>query len=175
MTFKPSENRAEELFVIQNANMVVGNIIGIGSRWLEPQGEQKIVNETTGESCEIKYHDKKWKNKNDKNQSIEAIIRDKDGNKKMMLTGKYNVRLTAENIATGEKFVTYEVPEVPKQKIDSSKIHVFNCVALQINHMSDVLRAKLPQTDSRLREDIRLWENSQSNASQTEMNRLYKN
>lgn len=41
--------------------------------------------------------------------------------------------------------------------------------------MSDTLKAKLPPTDSRLRPDLRLWEQGQAENAQVEMNRLVKN
>ena len=54
----------------------------------------------------------------------------------------------------------YEVPEENDANVDRRKMFGFNQMALQMNHMSEELRSKLPPTDSRLRPDIRLWENS---------------
>ena len=51
----------------------------------------------------------------------------------------------------------------------------FNLPAYQMNLLSDQLKAKLPPTDSRLRPDLRFWENSQPSEAQDEMNRLVQN
>ena len=37
-----------------NPNLVVGNLI-VGGRYVEPQGPCKIINETTGDICEIDF------------------------------------------------------------------------------------------------------------------------
>lgn len=51
----------------------------------------------------------------------------------------------------------------------------FNLTAYQMNLMSDQLKSKLPPTDSRLRPDLRFWENAQPSEAQDEMNRLVAN
>lgn len=116
--------------------MVVGNIISLGGRYLEPQGNQIIINETTGETCEINYRDRGWMS-DSKDQSIEAVIKDKNGVEKYTLTGKYNTSLTAQNIRTGEKITTYKVQNRHPSEIDPDKIFGFNTTALQVNFMSD--------------------------------------
>jgi hypothetical protein len=44
----------KESYVITNARMHVGNLI-IGERYLEPQGLVTVVNQMTGDYCEINY------------------------------------------------------------------------------------------------------------------------
>ena len=44
-----------------------------------------------------------------------------------------------------------------------------------MNYMSDTLKSKLPPTDSRLRPDLRLWENANDVDAQAEMSRLVSN
>jgi hypothetical protein len=45
--------------------MLIANLVGIGAmgkggRYVEPQGEQKIINHSTGEVCYIKYRSSGW-------------------------------------------------------------------------------------------------------------------
>ena len=47
-----------------------------------------------------------------------------------------------------------------------------NSYALQLNLINDVLKEKLPPTDSRLRTDLRLWEEGKQEESTNEKNRL---
>lgn len=48
----------------------------------------------------------------------------------------------------------------------------FNSYALQLNYLSDKLKAILPPTDSRLREDVRQWEMGDSRLATSEKSRL---
>lgn len=102
---KPTAGRDAEIFTFNFPKMMVGNIAGIGvmgkgGRYVEPQGEQKIINHTTGEICYIKYRSSGWM-KSSKDQSFEAVIKDSDGIEKYTLTGKYTTGLSAKNVKTG--------------------------------------------------------------------------
>ena len=49
-----------------------------------------------------------------------------------------------------------------------------NSFALQLNLLPDKLKGKLPPTDSRLRGDIRAWENGDEGLASKEKERLEK-
>jgi hypothetical protein len=56
MIFKPKEGRETEKFTFDSAKILVGNIVGIGGmgkggRYIEPQGDQKVLNHSTGDVC----------------------------------------------------------------------------------------------------------------------------
>ena len=50
-----------------------------------------------------------------------------------------------------------------------------NHIALQLNNISDELKANLPPTDSRLRPDIRAWESCNHDVAQSEKSRMELN
>ena len=65
MVFKPKEGREAEKFTFNSAQVLVGNIVGIGGigkggRYIEPQGDQKVTNHSTGDVCYIKYRSSGW-------------------------------------------------------------------------------------------------------------------
>lgn len=59
---------------------------------------------------------------------------------------------------TNEEFEVYKTPEFPDPPQPPAKIYGMNLFALQMNAITDRLKSKLPPTDSRLRKDIRAWE-----------------
>lgn len=61
---------------------------------------------------------------------------------------------------SGESFTIYETPQFPQTTHDPKKMYGMNLYALQMNNLTDSLKVKLPPTDSRLRPDMRLWENA---------------
>lgn len=112
---------------------MISNLIGVGAlgkggRHVEPQGDQKIINHTTGDVCYIKYRASGWM-KNKKDQTVEAVIKDADGNEKFVITGKYTTSLQANNMSTGETFNVYTAPTYPTE-IDPYYIYNFNLKAL---------------------------------------------
>jgi len=50
-----------------------------------------------------------------------------------------------------------------------------NMVAFQVNYLSENLKAKLPPTDSRLRPDVRAWENGHMEEASKQKDRLEVN
>jgi len=80
--------------------------------------------------------------------------------------------MKATDLESGESFDLFQAPEMPD---DASKMHNMNYFSLQLNLLSDKLKAKLPPTDSRLREDVRAWEHADFEASQAEKTRLENN
>ena len=86
--------------------------------------------------------------------------------------GKYSGEIKALNLETGQSWTVFEAPELP----DNAKMmHNMNFFSLQLNLLSPQLKAKLPPTDSRLREDVRAWEHADFEASMAEKGRLENN
>lgn len=71
------------------------------------------------------------------------------------MEGRYTHSITLTNVETGKKSVVYEAPKLLDPVQDKKKIYNMNLITMQINKISDKLKAKLPPTDSRLRPDIR--------------------
>jgi len=63
----------------------------------------------------------------------------------------------------------YSAPALPKNHVEMFGMNIF---ALQLNLLSDALKAKLPPTDSRLRPDIRAWEGADLKEAEAEKDRL---
>ena len=66
----------------------------------------------------------------------------------------------------------FEAPDYPQNK---NLMYNMNYFTLQLNLLSDGLRAKLPPTDSRLRGDVRAWENCDLATATREKDRLERN
>ena len=77
-------------------------------------------------------------------------------------------------MATGAKELLFKAPEHPKEVFDNMQ-YGMNSYALQLNALSDEMKAKLPPTDCRLRPDLRLWEQKDSVGAEKEKTRLENN
>ena len=58
---------------------------------------------------------------------------------------------------------------------NSNMMYGFNSFTLQMNLLNDVLREKLPPSDSRFRPDVQLWEEGKQEEASDEKNRLENN
>ena len=153
----------KERYEIGNPKIYVGNLI-MGERYIEPQGKTLIENKWTGDSCVLEYKTRGgWLTTQTENiHAIEAIIKNSQGVEKYKLTGKYTGRIEATNLHTGQSWVVFEAPALPE---NGALMHNMNFFSLQLNLLSAELKAKIPPTDSRFREDVRAWEHADLEAS----------
>ena len=91
---------------------------------------------------------------------IACDIKDKQGELKYTMRGKFTTEITARNVTSGETWTVYKAPEKPYL---AEKMFNMSTFGLQLNLLSDELKKKLPPTDSRLRPDIRFWEECKLN------------
>lgn len=94
------------------------------------------------------------------------------GEVKYKLSGRYSESIEVLDVISGE---SWNIWEAPPPLINRNLMFNFNDFALQLNLMSDRLQALLPPTDSRLRPDLRDWENGKSKEATLEKNRLENN
>ena len=117
--------------------MVIGNLI-IGERYAEPQGPSRIVNETTGDYCDMDFKVRgAWSTKTEDLQYVSGEVKTKNGETKYSFGGKYLDKVYATSIETGNKFVIFEQRKFPKGPQDSKKIYGMNLYSLQMNSISD--------------------------------------
>ena len=69
----------------------------------------------------------------------------------------------------------FRKPDFVPTEQDTKKIWGMNMLALQMNHCPPELRKKLPPSDSRLRPDMRAWEEAEHELAAKEKDRLENN
>ena len=84
-----------------------------------------------------------------------GVIKDSKGVVKYNLNGKFTEKLELKNMETGEVEVIWEANEMPES---NNLMYNMNAFSLQMNLLTDELKEKLPPTDSRMRPDVRAWE-----------------
>ena len=90
------------------------------------------------------------------------------------LTGKYTDKIIATNVLTKEKWTVFEKP-ADFYPDNYKKQYGMNNFALQLNYLTPQLGQKLPPTDSRLRPDLRAWEDGNLDLATSEISRLEDN
>jgi hypothetical protein len=56
-----------------------------------------VMNHQTGETCEINFKPRRWRKGAD-DQSVNAVVKDRNGDEKYQITGKYTTSLFAKNL-----------------------------------------------------------------------------
>jgi hypothetical protein len=151
--------------------MVVGNLV-IGQRYIEAQGGSVIMNATTNEVCTLDYLQGGWSNKT--KNAISGNVKDSNGQVVYQISGKYPEKIVATNVLTKEEWTVFTAPAdfYPE---NHKKQYGMNNFALQLNYLTPSLEQKLPPTDSRLRPDLRAWENGNLDLATSEKTRLEDN
>lgn len=88
-------------------------------------------------------------------ETIHAVVSDAQGNPKYHIDGKYSDKFVLKNLETREEKVVWTAPSYPE---NHHLQYGMNRFSLQMNNISDKLISQLPPTDTRLRKDMRLWE-----------------
>ena len=99
---------------------------------------------------------------------VEAKIKTTQ-NDTFKLTGNWMTELWLENTSTKSKKLIWQAHPRPK---DSDWLFHFTRFALQTNNLSPELQQQLPPTDSRLRPDMRAFENGDIELAASEKHRL---
>ena len=123
------------------------------------------------ETCVVSYKSRGWSKQN--SCSVVAEIKDASGEVKILLKGQYTGKIIATDLQTQESWTLFEAPSdiFPE---NYKKQYCMNNFALQLNLLPEKLMKKLPPTDSRLRPDIRAWENGEADLATKEKERLEK-
>lgn len=113
-----------------------------------------------------------WSTKTSELNTVEAVIKNKYGEEKYKISGKYTEKLTALDLETGKSWTVFTAPQKPQNYL---KMFGYNNYALQLNLLSDSLAKKLPPTDTRFRPDVRFWEQADLDTASSEKTRLEEN
>ena len=155
--------------------LVVGNIF-IGQQWVAPQGKAKIENTDTGEVAHLEYKERgAWSTREEDINFLSGSVFDKNGVEKYKFYGKFTDEIRARNLETGQEEIIARSTKILPTQQDPKKIYGLTTLALQMNNITPKLKAKLPPTDSRLRPDIRAWEEAQLDLATKEKDRLEEN
>ena len=130
--------------------------------YMEAADDVVLKNNNLGITCDIKFHPRAWTS-NWYTNRIDAMIKDAEGKEKIQIEGWYSSEITATNLESGEKWIVFKAP--PAGVEDLFNNCGMNAWALKLNQVTDDLRAKLPPTDSRLRNDVQLFEKNEIETS----------
>jgi len=134
----------------------VHNVV-VGSMWLEHYGEIDITNVTTGERCVVEFPQARFLLNSGPDFRISGHIFDKDGNKVVKLSGRWDeafmgswlVDTEDEGYKKGDKHTLWKV--VPTDFSD--RPYKWTNYALTLNYFSDEMKKHVLTTDSRRRPD----------------------
>ncbi|KAG5456240.1 MAG: mKIAA0772 protein [Olpidium bornovanus] len=141
------------------------NLIG-GNKYLEHQGDARIVNHTTGDMCVLQFKESGFFS-NAKNE-VEGTITVGESRKTMGLTGKWSEVLYHE-VEPSQLTILWKARSLLP---DADQYYGFTAFTIELNEITADLRGRLPRTDSRLRPDLRLYENGYVDSAEEEKKRV---
>lgn len=186
-----------EAYTWTNPTCCVHNII-VGQLWIEQYGNVELINHRSGEKCFLTFKPCGFFGK--ELHKVEGYILDKSKKKVCVLYGKWTECMYAVDPATfeahkrnhgaaeGSSAEAEENPqphitveEIPGSQLlwrikprppNSAQMYSFTLFAMQLNELSDEIKAVIPKTDCRLRPDIRAMENGDIDLASEEKKRL---
>uniref|UniRef100_A0A665VMT6 Oxysterol-binding protein n=1 Tax=Echeneis naucrates TaxID=173247 RepID=A0A665VMT6_ECHNA len=184
-----------EAYTWTNPTCCVHNII-VGQLWIEQYGNVEVINHRTGERCYLNF--KPCGLFGNELHKVEGYILDKSKKKLCALYGKWTESLYVIDPAAFEahkkndKKGAEERKEVPSPAKDtvqvipgsqllwriaprpanSAQMYNFTSFAMQLNELHKEMEGVIPQTDCRLRPDIRAMENGDIDLASEEKKRL---
>ncbi|XP_056271467.1 oxysterol-binding protein-related protein 1 isoform X2 [Pseudoliparis swirei] len=190
--------RYNEAYTWTNPTCCVHNII-VGQLWIEQYGNMEVVNHRTGERCCLNFKPCGLFGK--ELHKVEGFILDRSKKKLCALYGKWTECLYAVEPAAfeahrkrsgkagGGEGQEAPPPATPGDTVEvipgsrllwriaprpanSTEMYSFTSFAMQLNELRGEMEAELPQTDCRLRPDIRAMENGDIDLASEEKKRL---
>uniref|UniRef100_A0A3B5LQ53 Oxysterol-binding protein n=1 Tax=Xiphophorus couchianus TaxID=32473 RepID=A0A3B5LQ53_9TELE len=188
-----------EAYTWTNPTCCVHNII-VGQLWIEQYGNVEVINHRTGEKCCLNFKPCGLFGK--ELHKVEGYILDKSKKKLCALYGKWteclyvvdpaafeahkkNDKKGAEEKKAGKQGVpspasdTVEVIpgsqllwRIAPRPANSTQMYSFTSFAMQLNELHKDMEGVIPQTDCRLRPDIRAMENGDIDLASEEKKRL---
>uniref|UniRef100_A0A8C9YC07 Oxysterol-binding protein n=1 Tax=Sander lucioperca TaxID=283035 RepID=A0A8C9YC07_SANLU len=181
-----------EAYTWTNPTCCVHNII-VGQLWIEQYGNVEVINHRTGEKCCLNFKPCGLFGK--ELHKVEGYILDKSKKKLCALYGKwtecvyvvdpaaFEAHKKSDKKGAGEK----KGSQAPRQKMipgsqllwriaprpaNSAEMYSFTSFAMQLNELRKEMEGAIPQTDCRLRPDIRAMENGDIDLASEEKKRL---
>jgi len=134
-----------------NPATCVHNII-FGRMWVERIGALPLKNLTTGDTCTIQYKKAGWFE--GINYDITGEARDKDGNLRAIITGKYNDAMYVTKVdRNGNKAEPVLFWKKPVEDITNK--WKWPAFLFELTATDEEYEAVLPTSDSRLRDDVK--------------------
>lgn len=140
-----------EHYMWTNPLTTIHNII-FGHIWVEHVGAFPVKNLTTGDTCTIHYKKAGWFE--GLHTEISGEARDKDGNLKAIITGKYDDAIYVTKVdINGNKSDPIELWRKPREEIVNK--WKWPAFLFELSDSNEEYEQILPRSDSRLRGDVR--------------------
>ncbi|KAM8827520.1 oxysterol-binding protein 2 [Spinachia spinachia] len=168
-------------YVWSKVTSTVHNII-VGKLWIDQSGDIDIVNNTTKDTCRLKFCPYSYFSR-DVPRKVTGVIEDRDGTAHYILSGTWDDKMDSAKIvdssqgcggSEGKQKTVYQTlqPKLLWKKYplpdNAENMHHFSCLALTLNEQED----GIAPTDSRLRPDQRLMEAGVWDEANTHKQRL---
>ena len=137
------------------------------NKYLEHAGVMRVENLTTGEACEITFHQSGMFSNGPKND-INGVLWDSNKKKVGSISGKWNEVLYHE-IGPNQLEVIWKAN---KPAPDHEQYYGFTQYTMELNELTDDIKDHLPNTDTRLRPDQRLFEEGDVDNAESEKLRI---
>merc|ERR1712227_271648 len=152
----------------------VHNII-VGKLWIEQSGEYDVASSVTPHKCHLKYHPYSYFSR-DPARRVTGVVQDESGHPKMQIVGTWDEKLDCSNIskvidANAHKFEVKNTRSLWKKNPlpkGAEKRYHFSDFTITLNEEEP----NTAPTDSRLRKDQRLMEETKWDEANTEKQRL---
>ena len=162
-----------ELFKWNFPSMSVNNLLGgFTNLWLDFYGCVTVTNETTGDVARVDFH--KGSRDIATRGECSGSLYSADGSEKYKLWGNYLREVKACRAGKDQERGAFTLFQPRPEVEDSERQYNFSQFTMHVNEVTDRLLEKLPPTDSKLREDVRLLEEGNM-ALATKAKRLIKN
>lgn len=140
----------DEAFSVSKPTIKVVNLIW-GGMYIDITGYTETLNHKTGEKLKINFYEKKG----DKNSYVEGFGYDPNGKKIVEISGTWLSEIKVKDLRTGKTQTVWEEGPLVQE---AHMQYFFNEFAVQLNQRFDGMEGVVPQTDSRWREDIKIYE-----------------
>lgn len=140
----------DEHITISKPGCQVKNIVS-GVRYIDIEGKALCVNHKTGERIEQSFIPKKGKTQS----YIKGMAYDASGKERIEISGSWLSEYKIKDLATGYQETVWREPSpIP----DAHLQFFFNEVSIMMNDKSENMKGIISPTDSRWRNDMRLYE-----------------
>jgi hypothetical protein len=130
-------------------------------------GDLQMFNNTTGDSANINFKTRNWSGKNA--YEAEGWVKNKQGDIKYTLKGKWDSYLDAINVDTKEVISLWKANKLSDNHLEQFS---FGEYTKQLNHIYHEILPRLPPTDSRFRTDQRAYEHGDRDLASSEKHRI---
>mmetsp|Transcript_16113 Transcript_16113/g.17907 ORF Transcript_16113/g.17907 Transcript_16113/m.17907 type:complete len:557 (+) Transcript_16113:17-1687(+) len=140
----------EDEYCWNRVTTVINNLL-FGSKWLDHYGKMKLKNNKTGDNVVLQFKKRGW-SKSTYGVVSGTAYRGSDGEAIYKIDGYWQDKLTATPMDGSKPFVFYQKNPNPK---DWAKYYHFSEFTFQLNELAKWMKPYIPDTDVRLRPDIR--------------------